>query len=91
MAKPFVKVTWLDAEDFRDATWATAEEAAAFNAKPCEVVSYGYLIAKSRTHLTIAADLAEPETYGRLIKIPRKMIQQTEDLTDRFASKPPVV
>lgn len=84
VAKRFVKVEWLDAEDFRDATWATAEEAGAFNETECLVVSYGYLVAKSRTHLTLAADLAEPETYGRLIKIPRKMVKSCLDF-------PPVV
>jgi hypothetical protein len=38
------------------------------------VTSYGWLVSKTRTHVTIAADFTPPGTWGRTIKIPRKMI-----------------
>ena len=76
MVKPFVRVTWWDAEDYKDAGWATAEELDVFNSKPCEVISYGWLVSKSKAHVTIAADFAPPITYGRMIKIPKKMIKE---------------
>lgn len=81
--KPFIRVTWWDAEDFKAAGWATEEEATAFNSEACEVVSYGWLVSQSKHYLTIAADFAAPITYGRMIKIPKKMVksQETLDLT----------
>lgn len=80
--KPWVVVKWLDAEDFRDSTWATEEEAAAFNAIDCLVESRGWLVSKSKYYVTLAADFAPPHTWGRLIKIPRKMIKSLSPIPD---------
>jgi hypothetical protein len=73
--KPFVQCIWHDAEDFKDGGWASEEEATAFNKQVCEVTSLGWLVSKGKVNITIAADFTPPITYGRLIKIPRKMIQ----------------
>lgn len=73
--RPFVQIKWLDAEDYREAGWASEEEAEQFTQKACEVESVGWLVSKTKAHVTIAADLTHPPvTWGRLIKIPRKMI-----------------
>ena len=74
-AKQFVCVAWWDAEDYTAAGWASQEETDAFNAHPCLALSYGYLVSKTKHYITLAADFIAPATYGRLMKIPRKMIQ----------------
>lgn len=78
--KPFVLVIWWDAEDFSQAGWASEEQLIAFNSEACEVKSHGYLVSKTRHYVTIAADLIEPITYGRSMKIPMKMIKSITEL-----------
>ena len=85
MGKPFVVVKWNDAQD-HDGTWATEEELQDFGNELCEVLSYGYLIKKTRSYVTIAADFISPDTYGRAMKIPKKMITSIEELPLQTAS-----
>ena len=85
-AKPFVKVTWLDASDpVTDASWYTEDEVLAFGESLCEVVSFGYVVSRTKLYLTLAADLitkgSGPRTvYGRITKIPIGMIASEETL-----------
>lgn len=83
--KPFVKVVWLDASDPQgDASWYRESEALAFGEELCEVVSFGYLVSKTKLYITLAADLitkgTKETTYGRLTKVPMGMVQSITDL-----------
>ena len=78
--KPFVMIRWYDAADFDESGWATEETLAEWVEKPCESISYGYLIHKNRDYLTLGADFILPSTYGRVMKIPRRMIQETKEI-----------
>lgn len=81
MAKPLVKVVWLDAQDYDEKGWASDEELVEFNASPMEVTSLGWLVAKSRHYITLAADFSpSPDTYGRSMRIPRKMVKSLEEV-----------
>lgn len=81
--QPFVRVVWHDAADYKK-SWASNEEAEAFAGQPVECVSVGWLLKKTRSYITLAADYSPPnspeetEDWGRLTKIPRKMITQLE-------------
>jgi hypothetical protein len=88
VSKPFVRIDWLDAEDYCESSWASTEELDSFTTRDCPVTSYGWLVSKTRTHVTIAADFTPPGTWGRTIKIPRKMI--TSQIILELAP-PPVV
>lgn len=90
--KPFVVCHWLDAEDFTESGWASEETLDEFNKKDCDVYTYGYVVSKTKKHITICSDLAIPATWGRPIKIPRKMIiSMTEvDLIPKTPKPPPV-
>ena len=71
----FVKVTWHDAEDLAQ-SWVSSDQIAAAVAQPCLVISWGYLVSKNRKDIVLAADLiSRDETYGRVTKIPRGMVQ----------------
>ena len=80
MDKPFISVRWYDAEDFGDAGWATEELLAEWGARPCESLSYGYLVSQNRSYITLAADCILPGTYGRIMKIPKRMIQEMKEI-----------
>lgn len=73
MTKPFVVVKWHDAED-SPVAWSTEEDLQDFATTVCEALSYGYVVKKTRGYITLAADYIAPDTYGRIMKIPRKMI-----------------
>ena len=76
-----VKITWLDAEDYSEGTWASKDEIAAFTDKHCVVESVGWIVKRTRHYITIAGDFTpDPDTAGRIIKIPKKMIQRIEAL-----------
>ena len=70
---PFVKVTWHDAEDI-EGPWVKSEEIASQTKEPCEVISWGYLVSRTRKDYILAGDyIPRDNTYGRVTKIPRKM------------------
>lgn len=81
MSKPFVQIRWYDAEDYKEANWSTEEDLKKFSSEPCEAVSYGYVVKKNRGYITIAADYIAPDTFGRIMKIPRKMVVSIEPVT----------
>jgi hypothetical protein len=76
--KAFVKVTWHDARD-DDRTWVDEKEIQPFNDAVCEVTSWGYLVAQSKLYVTLAADYMKDGVYGRVTKVPRKMIVTIEE------------
>ena len=86
---PFVQVVWWDAAD-SSKTWGTEAEAIEFGSRPCEIVSYGYLLSKTRSYVVLAADRIlqdEPNaqvTFGRITKIPTPWIRKTRALTVRI-------
>lgn len=73
--KPFVKVIWHDAAD-DGRTWVPAEDIAGFTEEVVEVISWGWLVGGSRKskNITLAADYIRGDVYGRVTKIPSKMI-----------------
>lgn len=79
MNKPFVKVTWDDAED-QGGTWLEEAEVEEFADHNCTVVSVGYLVSKTGKYLTLAADwIDELKHYGRVTKIPVGMVISVEE------------
>ena len=75
MKAPIVKVTWDDAEDLGGQTWIEAEDVAAFAVHSCQVVSVGYIVARTKKHLTLASDwIEENRQFGRVTKIPTAMV-----------------
>lgn len=77
--KPFVKVLWHDACD-SEKTWIPDAEVAEFGKEPLEVISWGWLVSKTKQYVTIAADyIADTDTYGRVTKIPTGMCQTIEE------------
>ena len=75
---PFVKITWHDAEDV-PVTWVKSEDVAAHAESICEVVSWGYMVSKTRSDYVLAGDyIPRDDTYGRVTKIPRKMCVKVE-------------
>ena len=76
--KAFVKVTWLDAQD-DGRTWVSAEDIQSFTEQQCGVTSWGWLVGSTKTYVTIAADYIKDGVYGRVTKIPRKMIVKIDE------------
>jgi len=76
--KTFVKVKWLDAQDNGQA-WVPEEEIPAFTEAVCEVTSWGWLVGATKLYVTLAADHIADGTYGRVTKIPRKMIVSIDE------------
>jgi len=75
-SKPFVEVSWWDAEDYHTSGWATQEETEDFTKKACLIITRGWLVYRSKHYVSLARDLAltgEPY-WGGVIKIPKKMI-----------------
>lgn len=80
----FVKVRWHDAAD-EGRTWVPGEEIDSFTEELCEVTSWGWLVGETKKYITLAADCIPDEplpTWGRVTKIPRKMIVSIEDYED---------
>ena len=73
-SKPLVMVHWRDTEDYNETTWVLESDLKEFWEAHCEVSSLGYLLKKTKGYVTLAADFIPPDTYGRITKIPRKMI-----------------
>ena len=80
MQPPFVKIVWIDAEDAKD-TWIDAEDEAAYADSECLIISWGYLVKKTKAYTVLAADLGTgssgAKTFGRVTKIPTAWIRQT--------------
>ena len=76
--KPFVKVTWLDAQD-DGRTWVPADEIQAFTEAEVRVVSWGWQVGVTKKYVTLAADYIADGVYGRVTKIPKKMIQSIDE------------
>lgn len=77
----FVKVRWMDAQD-EGRTWVPGEDIDKFTQELCEVISWGWLVGETPKYITIAADCIPDEphpTWGRVTKIPRKMVLKIED------------
>lgn len=78
--KPFVCVTWHDAAD-KDGTWTHEAEIQAFGAELCEVVSWGWVVSRTKQYVTLAADyITDTDTWGRITKIPRGMVVKIEEM-----------
>jgi len=43
------------------------------------VTSWGWLVGSTKTYVTIAADYIKDGVYGRVTKIPRKMIVKIDE------------
>lgn len=70
-----VKIVWNDAQDFKTSTWASNDEIHEFGEQLCTVESVGWLVRKTKAYVTLASDFSpDPDTWGRIMKIPRKMI-----------------
>ncbi len=67
----FVRIVWYDAQDARD-TWVRISDDDTINwmDELAEVISFGYLIKKTKHYYVIAADLCHDTTVGRMTKIP---------------------
>lgn len=78
IAKRFVKITWLDAQD-EGHTWVMEADIQPFTEAICKVVSWGWLVGETKKYVSLAADYIEDGVYGRVTKIPRGMIQHIED------------
>jgi len=86
---PFMQVIWWDAAD-SEQTWGTESQAITFGNRPCEIISYGYLVSKSKAYIVLAADRIlrnEPSdkevVFGRITKIPRPWVQKTRTMKVR--------
>ncbi len=77
----FVRIVWYDAQDARD-TWVriTDDDTLAWMDELAEVVSYGYLIKKTKHYYVIAADRCHDTTVGRVTKIPRPWVLSIKDI-----------
>ena len=83
MKAPFVKVTWDDAEDppTDGRAWLDVADVDAWKDHRCTVVSVGYLVAKTKRHITLAADWIDAyKQFGRVTKIPRGMVISVQKL-----------
>lgn len=76
--KQFVRVKWHDAQD-DGRTWVPAEEIQPFTEAVCEVTSWGWLVGSTKLYVTLAADYITDGVYGRVTKIPRKMIVSIDE------------
>ena len=78
MDKPLVRMVWNDACDSHD-PWISERELDEFASTPALVESVGYLIKKTKTHITIAGDwLDDQKLWGRCTKVPKKMVVSIE-------------
>lgn len=79
MDKPFVKVLWRDATD-DDRTWLKEAEVNDFGSVSLEVISWGWLMKRTKENITLAADhILGTDTYGRVTKIPVGMLIKVEE------------
>jgi len=71
LAVKFVRILWYDASD-GPLGWSslTEPEIQAWMEKPALVLSYGYLVKKTRHYYILAADLCDDLVISRLTKIP---------------------
>ena len=80
MNKPLVRIVWNDASDTLE-PWVSEEELKKFSSSTALVVSVGYLAHKNRSYITIAGDWQEDcKIWGRVTKIPKKMVVSIEDI-----------
>lgn len=84
MAAPraqFVRIVWYDAQDAHEA-WIHIDDEPFIEwmDELCTVVSYGYLIKKTKHYYVIAADLCGDHSVGRVTKIPRPWILNIRQL-----------
>ncbi len=78
---PIVAVLWDDATALDG--WAADEEP-----KPCLVLSVGFLVKKTRTHLILAQDLAPDGHKCGRGQIPMGMVKQIKVLKKKDAGAP---
>ena len=76
---PFYLVVWHDAEDAKQ-TWMVECEAKEFGERSCEVISFGYLLSRTKQYVVLAADWirkseGEEAQYGRVTKIPTPWVK----------------
>lgn len=75
-----VKITWDDAEDpCGGDTWMHFRDVKAFAQKRCTVVSVGHLVCKTPHYTAIAGDCVDGY-FGRVTKIPNRMIESIEEV-----------
>lgn len=75
-----VRVEWMDAQDHPD-KWVDAKDAEEFTDIDVKVVSYGILVRKTDKYVTLAGDWDPVDKdYGRVTKIPVKMISEIIEL-----------
>lgn len=75
-----VEVIWNDAQDSIE-PWVGEADAKGFAEEPCPIISIGYLVRKTDTHLVLAADWNNSnKDYGRVTKIPAGMVVKMRDL-----------
>lgn len=76
------RVLWLDAESL-DETWVNMDEIKDFEKKSSLAESVGWLVLETEDYLILAGDTDinyEGELYGRVFKIPVKMVRRIEYL-----------
>jgi hypothetical protein len=70
------RVVWLDIQSWQE-TWAEPEEAKALT--PIEMVSHGYILSDTNSHIVLAGTAASDHScYGDLNAIPRGCILSIE-------------
>ena len=71
----FVKVLWLDTEDFKD-VWISNNDEVDLFLKADEIIeSRGFLIGESKKYIGLARDYCKSkEIFGGLEKIPKNII-----------------
>lgn len=80
--RQLVLVTWLDAQDHKD-KWVDEHDAEAFTDEECKITSVGFLVRKTEKYVTIAGDWDAVDTdYGRVTKIPTKMVVDIKGLNE---------
>jgi hypothetical protein len=76
-----VEVTWDDATALDG--WSSGEE----EIKPCLVLSVGFLVKKTKTHIVLAQDIAPDGHRCGRGQIPRGMVKRIKVLKKKDASK----
>lgn len=77
-----VVIIWNDAQDSLE-PWVGEAEAKQFAETPCPIVSYGFLVRKTKNYVVIAGDWNDSnKDYGRVTKIPTKMITSMKELQE---------
>lgn len=75
-----VLIIWNDAQDNLE-PWVNEDDAKAFAESPCPITTVGFLVRKTETHTVIAGDWNDTDKdYGRVTKIPTKMIVSVQEL-----------